>query len=155
MSERYNRSITLYSVAEKILRPILKTPRAALMYTINRNWREIVGEEFFNFTEVENVTLLRNQKTANLYIVSFNSAVSFYVNNNKTHILDKINNFFGYRAVLDLYVKEVPRIVPKISEKYSVDEVKLNKFISNNNITDMILREKLNELAKEVYSTPK
>jgi hypothetical protein len=53
-----------------------------------------------------------------------------------------------------LYVKEVPRIVPKIPEKHPVDEAKLDKFTSNNNVGDVVLREKLNELAREVYSTP-
>jgi hypothetical protein len=142
-----------YDIARKVLKPLLKKPKVALLYSINRNWKDIVGKEFVDFTMVENVVLLKNQKTANLYIISFNSTASFYINNNKSYILDRANNFFGYRAILNLYIKEIPKIIPKISQNYVVDEDKMIKFISKNNIKNAVLREKLNELAAEVYKT--
>jgi hypothetical protein len=151
--ERSNRTQKLYNIAVQILKPILKIPKASLLYTIHKNWGEMIGKEFIDYTKVERVALARNQKIANLYVISFNSAVSFYINNNKSYILDRINNFFGYRAVTDLYVKEIPRIVLKSAPKYEINEEKLAKFIETNDIGNDALREKLNELAKEVYKS--
>jgi hypothetical protein len=152
ISEHYNGFRGFYGLANTVLKPALKSPKAAILFTLHRNWRSIVGNEFYTSTKIDKITLIKNQKIANLHIISFDSYTSFYLNNNKSYILENINNYFGYRAIINLYMKEMPREIIKNIIKQTVDEVKLEKFISMNNVEDNALREKLNELAKEVCS---
>jgi hypothetical protein len=141
----------LYSLLKGTLEPVLKTPKATLLYTLNRNWKDICGEKYADFMAIEKVILLNNQKTANLCVVSSNSSTSFFINNNKSYILDKINNCFGYRAIVNLYIKEVPKATQKITVDYVIDEEKLSKYHGVNISDNIPLRNQLNELAIEVY----
>ncbi|MDR0571752.1 MAG: DUF721 domain-containing protein [Rickettsiales bacterium] len=156
MNDRYyleycNRFKKLHNLTKDVLRPILKTPKASLLYTINRNWKSIMGEKYVDFAVVEKVVLLKNQKTANLYVTTFNLSTSFFINNSKSYILDKINNHFGYKAIVNLYLKEVPKTVIKTVKMCEIDDNKLIHYNTNNNTKDETLRNKLNELAIEVY----
>ena len=148
-----NRFVKFQRFSAEILKPIINNPKFALLYTINKHWKEIIGERFFNYTEIEKATLLNENKNANLYIKSYNSAVSFEINNNKTYILEKINNLFGYKAILNLYIQEIPkRIYIEPEKKYTVNQEKLQKY--ENIIADSPdnnLKNKLIELAQEFF----
>jgi hypothetical protein len=149
--ECFNGFRSFRDISRGALKPLLRSSKAALLYTVNRNWKSIIGKEFFDCAEVEKVVMLPEERTAKLYVTSFNSSVSFYINNNKTYILDKINNFFGYRAVLDMLLREIPRPTRSAEKKYVADIESLKKFEEINAVKDTALRGKLRELAAVFY----
>ena len=107
----------------------------------------IVGSKYINYCKIEKVTLNKENKQGNVYMITYNSATSFYINNNREYIIEKINTLFGYKAVLNLYLKEVPTMV-NIEKK----EIKINRNFSLNieNIDDK-LKKSLDELGSTIF----
>ncbi|MDR1499040.1 MAG: DciA family protein [Rickettsiales bacterium] len=134
--------------------PLLKNPRYSFLYLVCKNWEDIVEPNYKHYCRVEKVTLLNENKQGNLYIISFNSSTSFYLNNNKQYIIEKINTLFGYGAVSNLFIKEIPRIV-KVENKTPVnvifDNVKRKKIDDIiGGIVDDTLKGSLKMLGEEL-----
>ena len=81
-----------------------------------------------------------------MYFVSYNSATSFYLNNNKQYIIEKINTLFGYGAVMNLFVKEVPTIV----KRKAVKKVENNDVVLCVDIKDSKLKQALLNLGRTI-----
>ena len=139
--------ISFQNYSRDLLRPLLKNPKYSFLYTISSNMLNIVGIKYINYCKIEKVTLNKENKQGNVYMITYNSATSFYINNNKEYIMEKINTLFGYKAVLNLYLKEVPTIV-----NFEKKEIKINKNFSldKENIDDK-LKESLNELGSTIF----
>jgi hypothetical protein len=136
------RSFQYYS--RKILTPIFKNPKFNFLYTIAKNWKGIVGKKYEDYCKVEKVTLTNENRQGNVYVISYNSSVSFYLNNNKEYIIEKLNVVFGYRAVLNLFVKEIPTYVNVKKEVVKIrgDEKKIEMIVSkieNNDLKKSLL----------------
>lgn len=129
-----------------ILKPILKNPKCAFLYTLANNWSNIIISKYLDYCKLEKVTLNKEKKQGNVYMITYNSATSFYINNNKEYIIEKMNCLFGYKAVLKLYVKEVPTVVKK-KEKIKINT---NFSLKNENINSE-LKSALEELGSTIY----
>ena len=89
-----------------LLKPILKN-YSPIILILKRNWCNILGEKYYEFCEAENVYFSKNKKNHGiLNIICFNNVISFYIENNKFFILDKINAIFGYCLIQDIKVKQ-------------------------------------------------
>ena len=124
--EFQNRFRSFQNIARNILKPILKNPKFNFFYTISNNWINVVGSKYLDYCCVKKVSLDKDGKQGNIYIVSYNSATSFYLNNNKQHIIERINTLFGYNAVLNIYIKEIPTIVRKKNIKKNAINKEVN-----------------------------
>lgn len=144
--EFQNRFRSLQAISRNLLKPILKNPKFNFFYTISLNLSNVINIKYIDYCKLKKVTLDKEGKQGNVYIISYNSAVSFYLNNNKQYIIEKINTLFGYNAVINLFIQEVPTLIKKNNIN---KEQKQNKdVILKTNITNEILKQSLIELGK-------
>lgn len=138
-----------------ILKPVLKN-YSPVMLILKRNWINIIGEKYYEFCESEKVFFNRDKKNDGiLYITCYNNIISFYIENNKPFITEKINSIFGYRLIKDLRLIQRPKIINTSLKMFSnkqLDE-KDKKFIKDtlNCVEDNILKDSLNNLGKSIY----
>ena len=90
--EFQNRFRSFQNITRNILKPILKNPKFNFFYTISNNWINVVGSKYLDYCCVKKVSLNKDGRQGNIYIGSYNSATSFYLNNNKQYIIERINN---------------------------------------------------------------
>ena len=102
---------SLKNSLKTVIKPILKSPKFTFIYTLVANWDKIFNIKYSKYFVLEKVSILNEGRQCNIVISSYNSAASFYLNNNILYILDVINSMFGYQAVLKISVKEVPKII--------------------------------------------
>ena len=141
--EFQNRFRSFQNITRNILKPILKNPKFNFFYTISNNWINVVGSKYLDYCCVKKVSLDKDGKQGNIYIVSYNSATSFYLNNNKQYIIERINTLFGYNAVLNIYIKEIPTIVRKKNIKKNAINKEVNLCL---NVENVGLKKALMEL---------
>lgn len=102
---------SLKNSLKTVIKPILKSPKFTFIYTLVANWDKIFNIKYSKYFALEKVSILNEGRQCNIVISSYNSAASFYLNNNILYILDIVNSMFGYQAVLKISVKEVPKII--------------------------------------------
>ena len=99
-----------------IVKPITKNYSPVLLI-LTRNWENIIGEKYAEFCEVEKVSFQKNKKNdGTIYIKAFNNVISFYIENNKEFILEKINAIFGYSLISKIFIKQTPKIVKQYQQ---------------------------------------
>lgn len=135
-------------LVRNIVKPITKNYSPVLLI-LTRNWENIIGEKYAEFCEVEKVSFQKNKKNdGTIYIKAFNNVISFYIENNKEFILEKINSIFGYFLISKIFIKQTPKIVKQYQQntKKISDNNKefLNKLIQN--FEENELKKSLNEL---------
>ncbi len=104
-------------IVRDIIKPILKN-YSPVIIIIRRNWGSIVGEKYYDFCEADKVFFQKNKKNdGNLYVKCFNNVISFYIENNKLFIIEKINALFGYHLIGDIKIKQEPKIIKQYNKK--------------------------------------
>ena len=133
------------TVVKDILKPILKNYSPVILI-MRRNWNTLIGEKYYEFCEPERILFKKDKKNdATLYIKCFNSVISFYIENNKMFILEKINSIFGYNLIGDIKIKQDPRIIKQYKKPLpKIEDGDLNKI--NSVITDVENEELKNAL---------
>lgn len=139
-------------LVRNIVKPITKNYSPVLLI-LTRNWENIIGEKYIDFCEVEKVSFQKNKKNdGTIYIKAFNNVISFYIENNKEFILEKINAIFGYSLISKIFIKQTPKIV----KQYQQNTKKINdndkQFLIEitKNLEENELKESLNELGKTI-----
>jgi len=98
-------------IVDSIIKPALKGHQPALLI-IKRNWDSIITDRYRSSCEAEKVSFKRGEKNYGvLYIVSFNGVASFYIENNRMFVIDKINTIFGYSLIQEIKIRQEPREV--------------------------------------------
>ena len=109
----------LSNCLKKILKPILKN-YSPILLILKRNWENIIGSKYYKYCQPEKCNFKKqlidgNIKTikydGTLYIVCFNSVVSFFIENNKLYIIEKINIIFGRKLISQIKIKQNPKII--------------------------------------------
>lgn len=148
-----NRFKSVKNISNNIFKLIFDNPKYSILYTLNQHWKNIIDLNYYKYTEIEKIFFIQNTKKINLYIISYNSSISFFINNNKLYIIDKINALFGCNLVNQLFVKEIPKSIIKVQSNHlkNINKEKLNNYTVNiNNVNNKKLKVKLDELAKLV-----
>ena len=141
-----------------LLKPILKG-YSPLLLILKKNWLNIIGEKYYEFCEVDKVIFPKNKKNDGiLYIICFNNIISFYIENNKIFVIEKINAMFGYNLIQDIKIKQKPKFIKS-------NNIKKSKTITQNeenilvdatiNIENDSLKESLKNLGKIIYLNDK
>ena len=138
---------------KNLLKPILKN-YSPIILILKRNWFNILGAKYYEFCEAENVYFHKNKKNCGiLTIVCFNNIISFYIENNKFFILDKINAIFGYNLIQDIRIKQQPKIIRDIYKKDKILDKSTENYLNNKviEINNENLKNSLINLGKSVY----
>lgn len=138
---------------KNILKPVLKN-YSPIILILKRNWQNILGERYYEFCEAEKVFFNKNKKNDGiLYIVCFNNVISFYIENNKFFIIEKINSIFGYSMIKNLKIIQRPKIIKNYLKKSIKLKNEDKKYIENTakNIKDKSLKYSLENLGKSIF----
>lgn len=141
-------------VIRNVVKPITKSFSPVLLILI-RNWQNIMGEKYYEFCEVERVSFPKGKKNnGTIHINAFNNVISFYIENNKFFILDKINSIFGYGLISDIKIKQLPKIV----NQHKTNDIKLSdndEKIINNSVSEIDndeLKQSLKNLGEILFN---
>ena len=129
-------------------------------FIIRSNWPEIAGSYFDEYTEPKNISKLpdfENELGETIYKnylnVSVAPAAALEFQHFKNTILEKINSYFGYKAIFDLRIQQ--NYIPKINN----ESLKMNNVALTQDENDLIAKsvEELNnsELKKSLIDLGK
>ncbi len=135
-------------------------------FIIYSNWSKITGSYFAQFSEPSNITrILENESEIgekiykNFLNVKVAPAAAIEFQHFKNTILEKINSYFGYKAITDLriqqnYIPKYNKIIKNKIKKISEQEM---KYIANevNNIGNKNLKKTLVDLGKNIAKESK
>lgn len=145
---------SIFNEINEILRTLSKSPTFTSLNKIYRNWHNIIDNKYLKYCCPNKVIIDYEKKFGKLFIISYNPATSFYLNNNKEYILAKINTYFGYNSIIDIRIQDIPisihheNYVIKTKKELTKDELGIiNSFDENNP-----LQKALKELAYNHYS---
>ena len=92
---------------------------------IKRNWFNIIGKKYYDFCEADKILFKKNKNLEGfLYVKCYNTTISFYIEQYKILILEKINLIFGYDLIKDIRIIQSPKFI-KIYQKK--EKIKLTK----------------------------
>ncbi|HSQ97678.1 MAG TPA: DciA family protein [Rickettsiales bacterium] len=140
-------------VIRDVIKPITKNYSPVLLILM-RNWQNIMGEKYYEFCEVEKVSFPKNKKIGGIiHIIAFNNVISFYIENNKSFILEKMNAIFGYGLLSDIKIKQLPKLVKQHKNNPIKLDTKDEKAIDNltSKIDDNELKKSLNDLGRVIF----
>ena len=136
----------------KISKPFFNKQGFVKSYIID-NWKEIVGDEYYKNSVSEK---LRIQKGGGVLTIATDGATSTEMEYIKTDIIQKINDYYGYRAVnrirfrnsfIQDEIKEKKVKKENIKNKNSINE-KADIFLSE--VEESELKEAINSLGKSI-----
>jgi hypothetical protein len=107
-SRRAGRPRALATAVERVTKPIFGK-RGLADGAIVRDWEAIVGTVFAGFTVPEKLvfpTGARNGGTLHLRVA--NGGIATQVQHLEPQIVERVNGYFGYRAVARLHLKQGP-----------------------------------------------
>ena len=90
--------------SRELLKPILKNPKCNFLYTISSNLINVVGNKYVDYCKINKVSLNKDQNQASVYLITYNSATSFYINNKKNNI--KINKNYKIEKSINTTLKQ-------------------------------------------------
>ena len=136
---------------------------AKIEFIINSKWPEIVGTYFKDFSEPKNITSSKDFENEigetfykNILNVSVNPSAAIEFQHFKDKIIEKINSFFGYKAITDLRIHQNFTTFKSNIEKLNSRKKELNSFekelIFNkvNNLKNSDLKEALINLGSNI-----
>lgn len=139
-------------LVRNIVKPITKNYSPVLLI-LTRNWENIIGEKYADFCEVEKVSFQKNKKNdGTICIKAFNNIISFYIENNKEFILEKINAIFGYSLISKIFIKQTPKIVKQYQQNTKKISDNDKQFLADitQNLKESELKESLNKLGEMI-----
>lgn len=157
----------LTSVSKTIL-PLAKQllgAKGLMEIEILSSWTSIVGEDLAQYSLPQKIFFRKNERSdGTLELLVLSGAFAMEIKQRESQILDKINTYFGYKAVSKL--KIVQNSCPEIFliDKKPIDNMKKNLVSKEeqNYITEIVkdidnsdLRQKLENLGKAVFSSKK
>ena len=136
-------------------------------FVISSKWPDIAGKYFAEYSEPKNVQRLPNYENEmgelvykNYLNVSVAPSAALEFQHFKDNILEKINSYFGYKAIIDLriqqnYITKYNMNRPKLSDKV-LNEEDITA-ISNDvqNISNKDLKKTLIDLGKNITKDSK
>lgn len=141
-------------IVEKIANSTLKT-KGFSSAKVMLEWDKIVGLDFAKFGYPEKVVFpYMKRSNATLYIVC-SSAGSMFFEYQSPMIIDRINTYFGYKAISKLRYRVdqlVEKPTDKAYKKISVENTEISASIKKitENIDDEELRDLLNRLGSAI-----
>ncbi|MBX3487005.1 MAG: DUF721 domain-containing protein [Candidatus Paracaedibacteraceae bacterium] len=144
----------LRNILSRITTPLAQK-QGFIRASILLDWDIIVGEKFAAFCQPEKIIFPHERRTGGRLTLKTSSAFALEISHLEPLIVEKINQYFGYKAVDKLLIKN-GKITPKPKKKHpipTVDQATLEHLESiTDDIQDPKLRQTLIELGKGVLS---
>ena len=131
------------SYLTKTINNLTDKPQFKSLLKIHKNWNGIIIDKYQDFCYPNKIKINFNQKQALLEVVSNNPATTFYINNNKVYIVNRINMLFGYKAIENIFIVEIPKKIVK-KHKNQFLKNKLHSTIDQEKINKITFREDIN-----------
>ncbi len=153
-------SKTIFPLAKQLL-----GAKGLMEIEILSGWTSIVGEDLAQYSLPQKISFRKNERSdGTLELLVLSGAFAMEIKQREPQILDKINTYFGYKAVSKL--KIVQNSCPEnfLIDKKPIDNMKKNLVSKEeqNYITEIVkdidssdLRQKLENLGKAVFSSKK
>ena len=142
---------------QKIVNPVFKT-RGLMEGRIITHWPHIVGERFSAFSLPEKITFPKGKKSEGTLHLTVTSAGSLLLHSIHDLILDKINTFFGYKALSKLHMTHgfIPSKL-SFAKVYSPPSPEVSEWVEaqTQHIQDQDLKECLKNFGVSLVSTLK
>lgn len=158
------------SLFSKSIEPMLKKllgPNGFANIDIVKNWKSIAGEELGAHTLPQKIEFTKDKRTdGTLYLMTSSGAYALEIQHKANIIIEKINTYFGYRAVQKI------KIIQNQSDVFDLDENGVNiadiekkKLVTQDeqnyidsitqDITDEQLKVRLERLARAIIISQK
>jgi hypothetical protein len=82
-------------------------------------WKSIVGEQYAGVVEFEKIKFPKDKKTEGILYLFVERSMALFIQHSQVTLMEKINSFFGYKAVTRFVFKQVTlrQKPPQASEK--------------------------------------
>ena len=135
-------------------------------FIIHSKWPEIVGSYFEEYSEPKNISKLPDYENEigeviykNHLNVSVAPAAAIEFQHFKDKILEKINSYFGYKAIVDLRIQQnfIPnnKIESKVTNKMLTESEETNITNEVNQLNNKDLKKSLIDLGKNIAKETK
>ena len=135
-------------------------------FIIHSKWPEIVGSYFMEYSEPKNITKLPDYENEigemiykNHLNVSVAPAAAIEFQHFKDKIIEKINSYFGYKAIIDLRIQQnyitKNKSKSKIIKNKLTESEKINIAKEVKNLTNKELKKSLIDLGKNIAKETK
>lgn len=149
---------SLESSLNMVLKPIFSSSKKEFVIVNNliKNWPEIIGKKYAKFCHPQIVSFNKDHKSAKLTVVAFNSAISFFIENNSELILERIASLYGFKTINKIIVKQQPKNI-----KITDDSIKLKDSDEQNilnkiqKISDQNLAQTIANLGRDIIYNSK
>ncbi len=133
-------------------------------FIIHSKWPEIAGSYFVEYSEPKNITRIESHENEfgekafkNLLNVNVSPAAAIEFQHFKDKILEKINSYFGYKAIMDLriqqnYIRKNMYMSDKSNNRELTDQEKTIISDKVGNLSNKELKESLIDLGKNITS---
>ncbi|WP_010300225.1 DUF721 domain-containing protein [Candidatus Odyssella thessalonicensis] len=143
----------LRSVLDKLTTPISQQ-QGFVKASILLDWHLIVGDRFANFCQPEKISFPPQRRTGGRLTLKTSSAFALEISHLEPIIIERINRYFGYKAIDKLIIRNGKVTPPsrKIQPTPTVSAEQLSYIESLlEGIHDPALKATLMELGKGVY----
>lgn len=126
-SERKSKDLTSISKTMMPLAKQLLGARGFMEIDLLTNWKHIVGNELAQYSLPQKLTFRKDERVDGILTISvMGGAFAIEIKQNESHILEKINAYFGYKAVSKLKILQNGNSQNFLIGKKSIDNVKKN-----------------------------
>lgn len=94
-------------IVNRVIHPIAQK-QGIIHGKIILDWEKIVGDQYARYCAPLKVTFRQGYRTYGVLHLKVNPAHALLVQHSKDLVLEKINSFFGYKALSDLKLIQVP-----------------------------------------------
>ena len=125
-------------------------------FIVHSKWAEIAGSYFSEYSEPKNIMRIPDYENdigetiyKNHLNVSVAPAAALEFQHFKDTILEKINSYFGYKAIMDLRIQQ--NYIPKLNNRKKFDmNIKKLSEIDKKNISDEVKELNNNDLKQSL-----
>ena len=153
--KRQNRSESLGTTVSRLTKPLFGR-RGLADGTIAREWSQIVGPMIASHSQPDRITYENSDRINGLlHLRVDHSAMATELQHLEPQLLQRINGYFGFKAVTKMHFIHGPLVKAQISDQSTatkhVPSQKPNVTEAVSDVTDKELRDALNRLGNAVY----
>lgn len=120
-------SYRLRQAVQSIVRPLFKHQGISDALLL-MEWKTIIGSQYAPYIECEKIKFPPGKKTDGTIILWVEKAMALFVQHTELILLEKINTFFGYKAITRIILKQGqlnPPLVLKPQKKINITQHQL------------------------------
>ncbi|OEY86489.1 hypothetical protein BIY23_03620 [Wolbachia pipientis] len=105
---KYSGPKQLKSLMENYLLQCVKNKMTRNEIRLILHWDNIVGKEIAEYTKPQKISYTQNANVGILHLIVTNGSKALEIQHMISFIIEKITIFYGYKAIYDIRIKQVP-----------------------------------------------